>query len=172
MLECVDSADRARCALTMLLQSARGYFGHLYVLRGERLVGVAGIPNTEAEPDLERWLNDWFAAERERIAHVGAMTTADHDVTRSVEVPQTEISTHTGRSHESTSEFTNTEGQRFSAMILKADQATQSTIAGVLLLNVESFQYRRPPAGLLSKIAKQLLAQGDTQGITLASLLI
>jgi hypothetical protein len=57
-------------------------------------------------------------------------------------------------------------------MILKADQATQSTIAGVLLLNVESFQYRRPPAGLLSKIAKQLLAQGDTQGITLASLLI
>jgi hypothetical protein len=67
-------------------------------------------------------------------------------------------------------EFTNTEGQRFSAMKLKVDHGTHSTIAGVLLLNVEGFQHRRPSAGLLSKNAKQLLAQGDTQGITLASL--
>jgi hypothetical protein len=169
MLECVDTADRARCALTMLLQSTHGYFGHLYGLRGERLVALAGIPNSEAEPDLERWLNDWFAAERERIAHVGAMTTAENEVTQNVEAPQTEISTLSGGAHESTSVFTNTEGQRFSAMMLKVDHATHSTIAGVLLLNVESFQHRRPSAGLLSKIAKQLLAQGDTQGITLAS---
>jgi hypothetical protein len=50
ILECVDASDRARCALTMLLQSSDCYLGHLYGVQGESLRALAGVPQPKPSP--------------------------------------------------------------------------------------------------------------------------
>ena len=56
MLECTDRADRARCALSMLLQSCDSFTGYLYGLgsAGCELLGV--LPEGASGPELTGWL--------------------------------------------------------------------------------------------------------------------
>jgi serine/threonine-protein kinase len=193
ILECVDASDRARCALTMLLQSTESYLGHLYGVQGDRLVPLAGLPSVEAEPDLEQWMWRWLSAEREQAAQLQSIRTVnqrrsddedgDEELATVTEMgddedvvdgemadPSPEMSTQTADIspvHEVAPDYVDAEGRRFHAVMLIQDSNRVRRIAAVLALHVESGFRRRPPARLLAQVAKQLLAHGDVRGAVL-----
>jgi hypothetical protein len=185
ILECVDASDRARCALTMLLQSADSYLGHLYGVQGDRLVALAGLPSLEAEPDLEQWLWRWLSAERELAAHPGTIDTitevsddGDDDAyevgdstTESMSNPPGSACTPTavgGRPrHGISPEYVDADGKRYLAVMMIQEHQGVRRIAAVLALHLDSGFRRRPPSNLLAQVAKQLLAHGDVTGAIL-----
>jgi hypothetical protein len=182
ILECVDASDRARCALTMLLQNADSYLGHLYGVQGERLVALAGLPNLEAEPDLEQWLRRWLSAERELAAHPNTVDTitevkdsGDYDTctvdstTESISCPPGSTPTAVGGKpkHGVSPEYVDLEGRRYLAVMLIHQQNGVRCIAAVLALHMDSGFRRRPASGLLAQVAKQMLAHGDVTGAVL-----
>jgi tRNA A-37 threonylcarbamoyl transferase component Bud32 len=187
ILECVDASDRARCALTMLLQSTDSYLGHLYGVQGDRLVALAGLPTIEAEPDLEQWLWRWLSAEREIAAHPatssedddydtvdtagGALDGDDYETVDSAGAPADEDGTPTvvgGKPvHGISPEYVDADGKRYHAVMVIQEKSGVRRIAAVLSLHVESGFRRRPPARLLTQVANQLLAHGDVSGAIL-----
>ena len=172
ILECVDTFDRARCGLTILLQSSDAYLGYLYGVNERGLVALAGLPDSVAEPALEQWLASWVNAEQEFALQAATVTTA----TISVEPPATEMITVTasqppeepaGRSGVPP-EYVDAEGRRFYPVMLLHEQDGQRKLAAVLAMQAE-LKRRRPPALLLAQIASQLLSHNDVQGVTLGA---
>jgi Protein kinase domain/AAA ATPase domain len=165
ILECVDASDRARCGLTILLQSTDSYLGYLYGANEGGLVALAGLPESMAEPALEQWLGRWLEAERELAAHTAAVTTA----TVSVEPPPTEAVTVTGDQNLAdcrSPDYVDADGRRFHAIMLLHEHEGQRTVAAVLAMQSE-LKRRRPPGSLLAQIAHQLLVHRDVQGVAL-----
>lgn len=192
ILECVDASDRARCALTMLLQSTDSYLGHLYGVQGDRLVALAGLPTIEAEPDLEQWLWSWLSAERELAAHptistgtsglgdedkydtldsAGEGSDVEYDTVDSAGAALEEAGTPTvvgGKpAHGVSPEYIDADGKRYHSVMVIQEQGGVRCVAAVLALHVESGFRRRPPSRLLTQVAKQLLAHGDVGGAIL-----
>ena len=156
ILECVDAADRARCALTMLLQSTECYLGHLYGVQGERLAALAGVPQRDGDPDLERWLQRWFDAERERAAQAGAYETV-------TETHEHDPTTQDSSSELVPSDYIDADGRRHQALLISDQRYAQPTAAAVLVLS-EPVVRRRPPLRLVNNIARLLIDHGDVQG--------
>jgi serine/threonine-protein kinase len=174
ILECVDASDRARCALTMLLQNTEGYLGYLYgVQRDGRLVALAGLPTTQAEPALEHWLTGWFEAECEGVAqaaNASAITEAI-DVS-SVTLDESGAQTadlDAGEGSGPSREHVDPDGRRFYPVLVVGEEPERA-IAAVLVLHAIDARHRRPALRLLGKIAKQLLEHGDVQGLVLGRL--
>jgi hypothetical protein len=182
ILECVDASDRARCALTMLLQNADSYLGHLYGVQGDRLVALAGLPSLEAEPDLEQWLWRWLSAERELAASPSTVDTItevqgdDESDTHSVDSTTESVSSPPGSTptavggkpkHGVSPEYVDAEGKRYLALMMIHHYQGASRIAAVLALHLDSGFRRRPASGLMAQVAKQLLAHGDVTGAVL-----
>jgi len=194
ILECVDASDRARCALTMLLQSSESYLGHLYGVQGDRLIALAGLPSIEAEPDLEQWLWRWLSAERETAAltattnvdaedyetvDTAGVSDDDYDTVDTsgdedydtVDSSAHDMGTPTAQggkaAHSVSAEYVDAEGKRYHAVMAIQEHKGVRRIAAVLALHVESGFRRRPPQRLLAQVAKQLLAHGDVRGAVL-----
>jgi hypothetical protein len=171
MLECVDSWDRARCALSMLLQSTDGYLGYLYGVNEGGLIALASVPEVDAEPALERWLAHWLQAECELAAHAAAVSTATVDVpSLALDVPTaqaepSEIETAEGRCS-SPMRYIDAEKRELHAVMLVHATGGQRKIAAVLVLHAD-LRSRPPPAALLGQIARQLLTHKDVQGVVL-----
>ncbi|HKU42949.1 MAG TPA: protein kinase [Polyangiales bacterium] len=148
--ECVDTSDRARVSLTMLLQSGHSYVGYLYGVSGEQLRLLAGVPVPEAEPELDSWLVRWFAAERERA---GADT------------EQTISENH----EEDPTQYLDPDGKIFQAILLVDDRYARPMAAAALVLQVDPNSRRRPALRLMRNIAELLIDRGDVQGAPLGS---
>ncbi|HKU44098.1 MAG TPA: hypothetical protein VJR89_38320, partial [Polyangiales bacterium] len=164
MLECVDAADRARCALTMLLQSCDAHLGYLYGASEDKLIALAGLPENTAEPALEGWLQGWVRTERDAIAQAEGVATA----TVSIVADSAELATETEDLRSATSsDYSDSSGRKFHAVLLTYDHHGKRTIAGVLA--IQSDVPRRPPMSQLAMIAAQLLAHHDVRGIALGA---
>jgi tetratricopeptide (TPR) repeat protein len=172
LLECVDRSDRARCALTMLLQSCESFQGYLYGLDGDELQPLAGLPELSAEPALQTWLENWVAAERTYAAQLDAETgDAVSQKRRSAEGESTatgSIETESQVRHDVPSEFMDSEGRQFWAALLVADAGRHETVAGVVALHVTSPRQPRPRYALLTEIASQMIDRGDVDGAPLS----
>jgi tetratricopeptide (TPR) repeat protein len=171
MLECVDACDRARCALSMLLQSTDGYLGYLYGVNEGGLIPLASIPETDGDPQLEGWLARWLHAERELAAHAAVVSTAAVDVASlALDVPTTEAgpteSETADARYSSPMRYVDPEGRELHPVMLVHTAGGQRKVAALLALNADRAR-RRPPAALLQQIARQLLAHKDVQGIVL-----
>jgi hypothetical protein len=171
MLECVDSWDRARCALNMLLQSADRYLGHLYGVNENGLIPLANVPEIDPDPELERWVTRWLQAERELAAHAAAVTTATVDVPSvPLEVPTTQAAPTESETAEarcgSPMRYVDSQKRELHAVMLVHTTGGQRKVAAVLALQADGGR-RRPPPALLEQIARQLLAHKDVQGVVL-----
>src|SRR4029077_20403323 len=76
MLECVDPVERARCALTILLQSMDGFAVYLFGVQADgRVSELACLPEVPPDGELSRWVEQCLRVELE--AQVSATATAE-----------------------------------------------------------------------------------------------
>ncbi|HKU39389.1 MAG TPA: protein kinase [Polyangiales bacterium] len=170
MLECVDTADRARCALTMLLQSTDSYLGHLYGIERSGLVPLAALPEVTPDPALVAWLEQWVTAEREQLA---ATVLASSTTTVSDQPPPLSDSVHTASADSEVpppqgrvpSLFSDAEGRSFRAVLLSDMRNQPRRLIAVLVSQTNEDQRYRPPQPLLAQLAAQLADHGDVRGV-------
>jgi hypothetical protein len=162
ILECVDASDRARCALTMLLQSTDCHLGHLYGVSDDRLSALAGLPTVAAEPDIERWLTEWFIAQviDKAADEVATVTAGPDDLSE-------DDRTHTIDDAESGGiplEYKDAEGHDYYPVLLVDEDSRERSVAAVLVLQAVERRRRRPPLQLLQNVANQLIVHKDITG--------
>jgi tetratricopeptide (TPR) repeat protein len=150
MEECGDRADRARCALTILLQHLESFAGYLYGVNEDGTTLLAGLPDSEPNAELEAWLAGWLAAE---IANHAAEADAGNAE------PQ--------RSNTSPDGYVDRDGRRFVPVQLFGRDAHEARLVGVLVLHVDLDDYTPRASEIGSRIAAQLLEHGDVAGIVL-----
>jgi hypothetical protein len=147
ILECVDAGDRARCALTMLLQSTDSCAGYLYGVRDNRVEVLAALPDIPAEPELDRWVEEHLQAELDAVI---TETASQEQEPESKQEPPTR--------------YTDQDGRHFEAVSLIGRHREQASIGAILALQVSARPRSLPSRELLGAIANQLLEYGDVQG--------
>jgi tetratricopeptide (TPR) repeat protein len=147
ILECVDESDRARCALTLLLQSTDSAVGYLYGVRDGRPVLLAAVPEPPADDDVVHWVEECLHAELE--CGVGAPVDSLAGETRSEVAVQ----------------FSDSEGRHLEPIFLFASQQRPLQIAAVLALHVPPGPRTLPSRHLLEELANELLQHGDVNGL-------
>jgi tetratricopeptide (TPR) repeat protein len=166
MSECVDTGDRGRCALTLLLQSTDSYLGYLYGVEESGIVPLAGLPDTKAEVELEDWLASWVTAERDS-SEDGLLTgTASYD--EPVAAPGDETHTHDGSDRPAATIYTDREGRRFCATSLAVTRGTTRTLVALLAVQLTGMHLPTPRIKLCAQLASHLLEHHDVIGINLA----
>jgi hypothetical protein len=149
MLECVDQDDRARCALTILLQSSDSFAGHLFGVRDQLLIPLAALPEAAPDTGLARWLESCLRTELESQASATVTAEGEDDDGRS----------------DPPNRYTDGEGRLFEPVFLVARHEHEDRIAAVLAMQVNPGPRTVPPKELLAEIAEQLVAHGDVKGI-------
>jgi hypothetical protein len=154
MLECVDEEDRARCALTMLLQDLESFAGYLFGVDAGTPTLLASLPEEDADasPQIERWLHKLIQAE---LAQSEERTLdADEDESEhEVAVPF---------------RYEAQDGRAFEPLLLTVTQDGQQVLAAVLVFHAQPSSHRHPNRERLEQIALQLLEHRDVTGINLA----
>jgi hypothetical protein len=156
MRECVDQADRARTALTLLLQSTESSTGFLYGVRDNTVVLIAAVPDGPPEPDMQRWIEQCAREELdgETVATGSQTGTADEEeADGSAEIERTGAFRR----------YTDQEGRCFESMPLVPP--AERRLAGVLALQVPPGVRTIPPRELRAEIAAQLFEHGDVDGL-------
>ena len=154
MLECVDRNDRARCALTMLLQSIDSRAGHLYGIGPDReLIALAALPDAPAEPELETWLQECLRIECES-SQTSATATADGADSEDGEL-RSEVAAR----------FTDDRGRSFEPLFLTAGPLHAHRLAAVIAIQVTPGPRSPLPKDLMSELADILLDRGDVDGL-------
>jgi len=165
MLECADEGDRARCALTILLQSLESFAGYLYGVNESDHVLLASLPEDEVDPELGDWFAELLADELD----------ASPDVTRkslsSLEPPpDTTRRARPGRDHSQIAfRYTDARGRIFEPLFLVRKNAGEQRLAAVLIFQAGRDTRRRPGLELQEELADQLLTHGDVSGAALPS---
>jgi hypothetical protein len=153
MLECVDQGDRARCALTMLLQGVDSFAGYLYGVNERDHVLLAALPEDEIDPALENWFAELLEAEREDGSE-------DDDSARFGQGQDSEGSRPSFR-------FVDAQKREFEPLYLTHHEDPQQRLAAVLVYHATRNAKRRPTRELQSELAEQLLEHGDVTGMLL-----
>jgi hypothetical protein len=151
MRECNDTGDRARCALTILLQHTESFGGYLYGVGKDGLTLLAGLPDAAPESGLESWLRRWTTAElaaleREPVTAKGGGAKP--------------------RSRPADNHF-DAEGRRFEPILLFGRHAGDEYAAAVLVMHVADDQRAACDRGLLACVAAELLDGEDVSGVLL-----
>ncbi|HEX4351495.1 MAG TPA: protein kinase [Polyangiales bacterium] len=164
MRECVDRSDRARCALTLLLQQTERFAGYVFGFDGGvSLTLMAALPD-EPSRELSDWASRWFAGE---VLTERSDTTADaiesptgnlNSVTTSARPPSNSVSER----------YHDTEGRLFEASLMTVLRDLESVTVGVLISQIGKGA-RLPNRGLLSQIGALMLEHGDVKAVALES---
>jgi hypothetical protein len=146
MRECIDPGDRARCALTILLQHMESFAGYLYGVNQHELTLLAGLPEPQPEPELDRWVRTWTDAE---LAGQGETLEGGGDPEGSV----------TQSSPQPPPRHVSRDGLTFEAVVLSATQHGHEHVSAILVLHCD--RVKRGPAvrELFSRVAAALLEQ-------------
>lgn len=166
--ECVDAADRARCALTILLQSSDSYLGHLFGVEQTRLEPLAALPEIAAESELLAWLENWVSAERDlamRAPHSATTVTERPGATESQPPGETTASTDGDSPGSVPATHVDSQDRRFRAVLLLDSRHPLRRLVAVLVLQVQDERRRQPPAALMGQIAALLIDHGDVNGV-------
>jgi hypothetical protein len=150
--ECVDRPDRARCALTLLLQSTRSSVGYLFGTgQNARLELLAALPNDGVTPEIRAWV------ERYTLERVNDSS----DATGSVQTTTGESTVEGGSdsSHRLT-----IDGHCLEASLCFDQYGSAGRLAAVLVVDSDSQHRGVPPQELRSQVARELLTYRDVVG--------
>jgi tetratricopeptide (TPR) repeat protein len=147
--ECVDLPDRARCALTLLLQSTFGSTGYLFgTAHGLELQLLAALPD-QPSAEIERWIQQ-YALEAFK---------GDEDETGSV------TSEVTGDAKDlAPMRFVDPDGRSFDAALLFDETQAGRVLVAALVLQVDALSRSLPSHDLRKRIARELTQHGDVLG--------
>jgi hypothetical protein len=160
MAECVDASDRARCALTLLLQSTASATGYLYAAGPDRrLTLIAALPDVPDDLGLERWV------EQRALACGGGestedVTAADTTVSEANGEPPS-VNEAGGAKDATASWYQDGWGRTLEAVPLFDARADRRYLAGVLVVHTLPTQRALPPRALCATIARELLDHSD-----------
>lgn len=147
--ECVDLPDRARCALTLLLQSTLASTGYLYgTADAGSLQLLAALPDPPSA-DLERWIQRYA---REAFE-------SDDDVTGSVTCGGT-----ADLDELTPTRFVDPDGRLFDAALLFDETKAGRALVAALVLHVDALARSLPSNDLRTRIARELTLHGDVLG--------
>jgi hypothetical protein len=157
MLECVDEGDRARCALTLLLQSTDSNSGYLFGVRHGRVELIAGLPDLAPEPGLRAWVEQCVS--RERDIGGDAIATADGDEPGALSQSQS--------MQPASARYVDATGMTFEPIFLIDRHVDRGKrIAAVLALPMPRGMRSIPDRELMSELASELLVRGDVSAVT------
>jgi hypothetical protein len=159
MLECVDTGDRARCALSLMLQSTESSAGYLFGVRDRHAVLLAALPDLLVDADMCDWVDDCL----QTALDADELVTAE-----SLGVSETQSS--------GILRYTDTEGHDLDPVFLIATRDQQSEIAAVLVLRLpagsrSASSRMNVPVGLMRELARELLEHGDVGGMPIEAAL-
>jgi hypothetical protein len=165
MLECADEGDRARCALTILLQSLDSFAGYLYGVNEADHVLLASLPEDETDAALGEWFAELLADELEPDAGVTRRTR------NSLEPPAdaTRRARPTRDHSQVAFRYTDARGRTFEPMFLVKRDGVEQRLAAVLIFHSSRDTRRRPGLELQEELADQLLSHGDVTGAPLVA---
>jgi hypothetical protein len=147
MRECLDDAERARCALTLLLQHLESFTGFLYRCEAAgpnlQLRQLASIPEDAADAGLIDWLASWATAAQH--------ATDEPTITRDVHSERTV----TGAEPEGELHYVDAHGSHFAAALLELEDRSARCVA-VLAFRVPASGRRAPDRGLTGTLAEEL----------------
>jgi hypothetical protein len=167
MLECVDEGDRARCALTILLQGMDSFAGYLYGINEHDHVLLASLPEDEIDSELESWFEQLLTEElgepnRADVTRRRSRPSQDDD-------PDVTRRGRPGRDHSQTSfRYTDARGRVFEPMFLIKHDGSRQLLAAVLIHHVGRGSARRPSRDVQDELVDQLIEHGDVTGVALA----
>jgi hypothetical protein len=166
MLECADESDRARCALTILLQALDSFAGYLYGVNETDHVLLASLPEDEIDSELAEWFADLLADELEADGHATRRT---HN---SLEPPpDTTRKARPGRDKSQIAfRYADSRGRMFEPLFLVRHEGTEQRLAAVLIFHTARDTRRRPGVELQEELAAQLLSHGDVTGAVLCNI--
>ena len=149
MRECSGRAERARVALTLLLQDLESFAGHLYHVApcdsgASRLEPLTSVPEDPPDPALTRWATSWITA---KLAFID-----DND---DVETRDTDNDTRSERPAPSDT-FRDEQGRTFAAVALAVPDSVQQ-VAAVLVFEIAPSRRRTPHSRLVTEVAAELL---------------
>jgi hypothetical protein len=173
--ECVDDADRGRCALTLLLERLLSNVGYLYVRRGgDEPSLIAALPDPPRDPGVQVWV-DGYA--HEWLAQTAANDNVDDDRTHSAtaidEATADATDTQSGTMATASDDdepgserfrYVDQEGRALEAMLLMAGQGRDRRLAAVLVVESVPGQRASVPYALSSSLAREMLEHGDSVG--------
>jgi tRNA A-37 threonylcarbamoyl transferase component Bud32 len=155
--ECVDSADRARCALTLLLQATVSSVGYLYGTgEGQRLRLLAALPDAPTDSTIERWLERYAQAWLEPNSELSDVTVSASD--------SAAVTTKTGGSEPNNARHLDQDGRWLEAAPLFHEDGRERCLAALLVLQTAPYERVILPRELTATIARELLERGDTNG--------
>jgi Protein kinase domain/AAA ATPase domain len=156
MLECVDPTDRARCALTILLQTLDSFAGYLFGVNDRAPVLLAALPEEDVPADLKRWFDQYLSQELSPDSMLP---------------PPPPRAAPSGKSRSNRRgvgfRFVDSRGQAFEPIFLMKPEGANQRLAAVLVFHAASDTRRRPSRELQQEIAEQLLEHGDVVGSVL-----
>jgi hypothetical protein len=149
LTECVDAAERARCALTLLLETMSSEQGFLFGVRNGVLQPIAAVPEHDAPDDLRAHLEVLIKTELE-----------SGGATMTIDAAQFMAATEATHTHKELAEM------GFAPVMLFTRRDVDVVIAAVAA--VASPAGRRPtaPASLLDTIAVTLIGNADVDPVT------
>jgi tRNA A-37 threonylcarbamoyl transferase component Bud32/tetratricopeptide (TPR) repeat protein len=151
MRECHDLEDRARCALTIILQHVESFAGYLYGLSKDGVTLLAGLPDAAPDVDLEPWLQRWTEAE---LASFGRE-------------PVTQKGGGGRRGSRPPNSFADRQGRVFEPLLMCGHFGEDEHAAAVMLIHVPANDRRACDRDLLTCLATELLERGDVSGVLL-----
>jgi tetratricopeptide (TPR) repeat protein len=172
-VECDGPPDRARCALTMLLQYTSSNLGYLYLTRADRTtVLAASLPDDPADPGVKSWVqryaSAWFETEVSSRESGEVKTESIEAITASVAEESTSTNTDsltlTGAGADAgvPRVFVDSEGRSLQAVTLIGEPyAVDRKLCGLLIVESAGTSLVRVPEALTSAVAVELLQHGD-----------
>jgi tetratricopeptide (TPR) repeat protein/predicted Ser/Thr protein kinase len=150
--ECIDGADRGRCALTLLLQSTVSSVGYLYsATEGDRVELLASLP----DPPADDGVADWLVNAIPNWVDISGMD----DVT--VSGPAETVS---GSLDSDPNRYLDVDGRWLEAVPLLYGEDDSRCLVAVLVLPAIRNKVTSLPKSLTDTIAEELLERGDAVG--------
>jgi hypothetical protein len=155
--ECVDGSDRARCALTLLLQATVSSAGYLYGMgEGRRLQLLAALPDAPTDDAIGRWLERYAQAWMEPNAEMDEVTLSGGG--------SASDTTETGGSEPSIARHLDHDGRWLEAAPLFHENGKERCLAALFVLQTGPRERLILPRELSATIARELLDRGDAAG--------